>query len=200
MKGMRHDYRMSWFFAAWAAGVVLTGGILTSFHQPFRLPDEHSLSVVLAQNSGTERATPQWTATHLLSGSCGCSRRVMDHLIQRRQVPGVTEQVVIIDGGEAYLPGTAQEMTALQQSGFKLRHIADEEMPVYFGLHGVPLLVVTAPGGSVVYLGGYGTAEDGYEEIFRKVRSGVKVAPLPVVGCAIGRRNRRSVDPFRLKY
>ncbi len=199
VQSVKHDHRTSWFFAAWVVGAVLTGGILTSFHQPFRLPDAQALSVVLAQNR-KDSASPQWKVTHVLSGGCGCSRRVLEHLLQRRALPGVSEQILIVDGGESYLPGTGDVLSRLQQSGIELRHVSDEELQQKLGLRGVPILIVTTPENKVAYLGGYGTAGDRFEEIFSKVSLGTAVAPLPVVGCAVGRRNRRVADPFRLKY
>ena len=63
--------------AVWAGSVVLVGGALTSFHQPFRTPGAGVLAL-----AGDARGH-DWRAIHFLSGSCQCSQRVMQHLLAR---------------------------------------------------------------------------------------------------------------------
>lgn len=193
--------RISWFFIAWVGVVVLVGGILTSYHQPFVMPDANALKLVLAKGAeGGVRSGAHWQTTHLLSGGCGCSRRIMQHLLQRRVMPGVFEQVALVDDDEANLPGTAEVLDSLKASGFGVSHVASRDIAATSGVQGVPLLLVASPEGKVVYLGGYGPGLDQDAEILRRVRGGSAVAPLPVIGCAIGMRVKRSSDPFRLKY
>ena len=194
---MKSMPRASWLFGAWAGAVVLAGGILTSYHQPFLVPEANALQSALPIDV---HGKGQWRATHLLSGSCECSRRVMLHLLQRRPTPGVSEQVVLVDDGQAYLPGTDGVVDSLKLAKFSVAHVAYDNVAAASEMHGVPLLMISSPAGRVEYLGGYGAAGDKDATILQKVRSGSAVSPLPVLGCAIGRQTRRSSDPFRLKY
>ena len=193
---MNRSSRISYFFGAWAAIVVLIGGALTSFHQPFRLPEADALSRTLVPVS----SMPHWTVTHILSGGCGCSRRVMLHLLQRKPTPDVFEQVVLVDGGENDLPGTDKVLSSLRLAGFAIVDASRREVTPSSPLNAVPLLMVTSPQGKVAYVGGYGTAGDKDDQILHQLRAGLPVAALPVIGCAVGKRARRLADPFRLKY
>jgi len=184
----------SWMFAAWAVASILVGGALTSFHQPFREPDASILSL------GRQPVRPGWRALHLLSGSCGCSQRVMQHLLQRRLLDGVEEEIVVVDGDAPYLPGSSLLLAGLEGEGFTVSHIAAKDLPQETGLHGVPLLVFASPANKIAYVGGYGSTEDRDGEIFEQIRSGHAPKAFAVLGCAVGRGLRRNADPFHLKY
>ena len=181
-------------FAAWALAVVLVGGILTSFHQPFRAPDGSILSL------GKQPPRPEWRALHILSGSCGCSQRVMQHLLRRRPFNGVAEEIVVVDGDAPYLSGSSELLAGLAGEGFSVSHVAAKDLPQETGLHGVPLLVFASPVNKIAYVGGYGSSEDRDGEILEQVRSGQTPTALAVLGCAIGKGLRRNADPFHLKY
>jgi len=183
-----------WLLGIWAAISILLGGILTSYHQPFVVPGERILA--LAPDAGKGG----WRAIHLLSGSCGCSQTVMKHLLKRHLLEGVSEEIVLVDGPERYLPGSADLVNGLEAEGFRVNHINAQDVPADSGLRGVPLLVFSAPGNNVAYIGGYGATGDGDNAIYDRIRHGNKVEVLPVRGCAIGERIRRKADPFRLKY
>lgn len=200
MRRMRSNSLTSWFFAVWAVGVVLIGGALTSFHQPFRLPEAEALSRGLGKYSPLGDGPPAWKMTHLLSGECGCSRRVMTHMLERGPASGVEEQIFLVDGGEPYLPDTDKVLTSLRSAGFPITHIADRDIPSNARFRAVPLLMVVSPEGGVAYLGGYGSAGDKDEDILDRVRAGSSVTSLPVIGCAVGNRIRKVSDPFHLKY
>jgi hypothetical protein len=184
----------AWLFGGWAGAVVLAGGALMSFHQPFVTPGERILGLGRVVDGGG------WRMLHVVSGSCGCSQKVMRHLLERGPMPGVQEEVVVVDGGEPYLDGSAGLMAGLAQAGFAVSHLAAAEVPADAGLHGVPLLVVAKPGRSVVYVGGYGAGGDQDGAIVRALRADQKATPLAVVGCAVGARVRREADPLHLKY
>jgi hypothetical protein len=118
----------------------------------------------------------------------------------RHRLDGVSEQIVLVDGPEDYLPGSAALALALEAEGFKVSHIAAKDIPEDSGLKGVPLLVFSSPDRKVAYIGGYGATGDGDKVIYEQIRQGAKPRTLPVRGCAIGDRIRRKADPFRLKY
>lgn len=178
----------------WAIAVILVGGALMSYHQPFQLPSPTILS--LAKQTDIH----QWEAVHVLSGSCGCSQRVMRHLLERHPSDGIQEQILMVDSEEPELPETGTLLARLRLEGFPVTHIAAINIPADIGLNGLPLLVLASPEKKVAYLGGYGTRGDQDGRIFRQIRSGETPQTLAVIGCAVGSRLRRKVDPLHLKY
>ncbi len=180
------------FIAIWAVAVVLTGGILTSYHMPFNTPGDRILALA--------HADADWQAIHVLSGGCGCSQRVLAHLRQRGKLQDIEEQIVMVDGAETDLPGTSEVLAALNRDGFPVRHLTAEIAARDFGLRGVPLLAIVAPGRKIAYLGGYGTAGDPDGALLRTVRAGNSIRPLPAIGCAVGAALQARSDPWSLKY
>jgi hypothetical protein len=185
---------VSRLLAAWAVAVILVGGVLTSYHQPFRTPDEKLLLLMTDPGHG------EWKALHLLSGGCGCSRRVMLHLLARQKMDHVEEQVLMVDDQESYLPDVETLLGKLQKAGFSVSHIAADHIPDEAGFSGVPLLVFASPEGKPAYIGGYGTAGDQDTAIYANLRAGRAQKSLNVIGCAVGSRVRRAADPLHLKY
>jgi hypothetical protein len=186
--------RSKWMFAVWAASVVLLGSIFTSYHQPFLSPGSGILALAKSPD------THGWRAVHVLSGGCGCSQKVMRHMLERGKFAGVAEQIVVIDGQESYLPGSEQLLAQLGRAGFPITHLRAEDMPPDAGLHGVPVLAIANPIGQVAYLGGYGSAGDQDGAILQQVQMGHAPKPLAIVGCAVGNGLRRKADPFHIKY
>jgi hypothetical protein len=183
-----------WLFGVWAIVTVVIGGVQMSYHQPFAMPSGAVLNLA-GQGDGTH-----WRAMHLLSGSCGCSQRVMTRIIARGPLPEVGEQVILVDGSEAYLPGTAALVLQLRARGFTVSHLSADDVADKVGLRGVPLLVFATPENLVAYVGGYGMSQDGGGEIYRNLREGQKPRPLPILGCALTTALRHTVDPLGLKY
>ena len=179
---------------AWAVLVVLVGAALTSFHQPFRTPDEKLLVLMADPGHG------EWKAMHVLSGGCVCSRRVMLHLLARKKMDHVVEQVLMVDDQVPYLPDAETLLGKLRDAGFPVRHIAADRIPDEAGFSGVPLLVFASPEGKAAYVGGYGPAGDQDAAIYANISAGRPQKPLHVIGCAVGSRIRRAVDPLHLKY
>jgi hypothetical protein len=191
---MKRHGKLRWLLAFWGVAVVVVGAVLTSYHQPFRTPNREILSFVRDASRG------HWTAIHLLSGSCACSQRVMEHLLKRRPSTAIAEQILVIDGQEPGLPGSNLLLGSLAGAGFAITHIRVEKLPPTWGVHGVPLLVLASPEGEVVYAGGYGVSNDQDGVILTQVRAGEKPQPFPIIGCALGTELRRRADPFGMKY
>ena len=180
----------------WAAAALLTGGILTSFHQPFVGPDTHGVG--LAGSSAGARSG--WGVVHVLSGSCACSQRVMRHLLTRKRMDGVAEQVVLVDGGEAYLAGSSLLAEQLAVAGFAVSRRRAADVTRQYGVRGVPLLLVISPERKLAYAGGYGERGDGDTRIVERLRAGTTAVTLPILGCAAGRALQAASDPFGWKY
>lgn len=184
----------------WMACSIAFGSLLMSYHQPFRAPEGTG---ILALAPPPDPYNPQWRAIHILSGSCACSQRVMAHLAERGALPGISEQILLIDitdGPDLYLPGSRALIARLQRSGFPVHHLRSSDIPPTSGLRGVPLLLLANLEGRVAYLGGYGPQGDQDTHLLADLRSGTSATPLPVLGCAIGAHLRRTLDPLHLKY
>lgn len=173
-------------FTAWAAASILAGSVLTSFHQPFALPS--NALVTLAQPG------KGWRVLHLLSDSCGCSRKVSEYLLKRGPLPGASEQVLFIDAEDPF--GTR---AALSAGGFQVSSAPSAKLRS-FGVTGVPLLVFISPSGEVRYMGGYGVGSYKDADLWTQIQEGRPVKNLPVLGCAVGQTLRREVDPLAWKY
>lgn len=177
----------------WIVGVILAGAVLTSQHQPFRVADNVSPALFRPSTGG------KWRAVHVLSGSCGCSQKIMAHLALRHPLRDFEEEVVVMDDGTPYLPESPLLLDALQRAKFPIRHIRPESLPIHSRLFGVPVLVVANPSNEIVYAGGYGSPEHD-AELLQSLRAGRHQTSLPVFGCAVGRALQRVADPFRVKY
>jgi hypothetical protein len=191
---LREKLRFWTLVGLWAAAVVLVGGALTSLHQPMREPEAKILTLARGEASGS------WRAVHFLSGSCGCSQRVMRHLLARGRFAAAAEEIVLVDGGEDYLEGSAALVQRLDRAGFRVTHVRADSISPDTGLHGVPLLVLARPDGSVAYMGGYGAGSDRDGALLEQAKAGGALKRLGIVGCAVGARLRGAADPLRLKY
>lgn len=172
---------------------LILGSALLASHTPFQAnPDGLSF---LASELGTAKG--QWQAIHLLSTTCACSRGVAEHLIARGPMADVNEQIVLA-GSDPFL---AHRLTV---AGFPVRSIDPETVAEHYHVAGAPWLVFVSPAGDVRYQGGYtpAHARNDYQDqhVWAAVSNGRRVEPLPVLGCALGKRLQRSLDPLGLKY
>ncbi len=192
----------------WVAAVLLIGAVLTSYHQPIRPPQDSILSLVStprepALRPAADSVSPAgggFRMLHVLSGSCGCSQRVMAHLLRRGAGKGVLEQILVVDDAGPYLPESAGMLDQLAAAGFQVTHLRASAVPAAVGLHGVPLLVLATADGVVRYKGGYGMNGDQDTAVLSRVSAGGVPRVLAVLGCAVGAELRRKADPFGLKY
>jgi hypothetical protein len=171
----------------WLIMVVVVGGALTALHV-LALPD---------QTPAWAPPTGQWAALHALSGKCGCSRRVADHLEQRRANVDLHERVALIDP----TPGQAQRLRA---AGFEVDEVTASQLETKYGLTAAPTFVLRRPNGAVAYSGGYAPrgnlpARD-LELVSQAQQSPAPIAPYPLFGCAVSRQLQAAVDPLNLKF
>ena len=190
----RMNIPVKWLFASWVMLTILGGSILTSLHQPFNVPTTAILK--LAQPA----ANHQMRAVHILAGSCACSQRVMQHLIDRKPLTGVSEQVILLDGPAPDLPTTTNLVASLSAAGFTVSRVKADAVPADAALRGVPLLIFAAPNNTLLYMGGYGPSFDQDSAIFHQLQQKQRVTPLAATGCAVSQRMRRQADPFHIKY
>jgi len=107
------------------------------------------------------------------------------------------EEILIVDDGVGYLRDSEALLPTLK---LPIHHVTAEEMQTSTGLVGVPMLLITRADGTIAYAGGYGEGSHQDVRILKELQEGRGVSKKTVVGCAVGRRLKRRMDPFHLKY
>ena len=195
---------------AWAVGIVVIGAFLMAGHL-VSLPTpslanastNRRLEATLAARPAADQG--RWSATHVLYQACGCSTRVLAHLVDRRARPDLIETVVYVHEGDpegASLLATDAEK--IRGAGFRFEPLTPVELEQRYEVEAAPMLVVADPQGHVRYAAGY-TDRSGAKQIddvtiVDHLRSGQAVRPLPVFGCAVSHRVQEAIDPLGLKY
>jgi hypothetical protein len=172
---------------------LVAGTVMLASHTPFQA-NVYGLAT-LAHEVGTDQGS--WQAIHLLSTSCSCSRGVAEHLIERGPLSNLKEHIVLAGQDETL-------ESRLKVAGFYVCNLDQETVAQRYRIAGAPWLVIVSPQGQVRYQGGYAPAharrdyQD--EQIWASLFHGRSAESLPVLGCALGKRLQRSIDPFALKY
>lgn len=172
---------------------LVVGSIMMASHTPFQA-NQDGLTY-LAHEMGTAKGS--WQAIHLLSTTCSCSRGVAEHLIARGPMPNLKEQIVLAGNDDVLA-------RRLRLAGFPVRSMNPEIIADRYHVAGAPWLMFVSPQGDLRYQGGYtpAHARNDYhdQQVWADLSSGRAVEPLPVLGCALGKRLQRTLDPLRIKY
>lgn len=177
----------------WVAAVVtgvgsLMGGHLLTLPMP-KIDDSVLLSAF------APRLEKNWLAAHALSLDCGCSRRILDHLLARGAHSGLDEKVLL-------LAGTKAMADQLASRGYAVELLDEAQLRKNYQIEAVPLLVIRDPEGRVRYLGGYSERKRGEIEdvaILTRLMGGEQELARPAFGCAVGQALRDKVDPLGLR-
>lgn len=193
--GLRH-LTARFGLAAWAVLVTVISGSLLASHLltlPAPAIEDAALTAGVAGSRGD---TTSWTLLHALSTECGCSERVINHLLASDRPAGVEETLLIVGP-----PGDLAERAAAH--GLRFVNLTAEELAAKYSIQAVPLLVIADPSGAVRYSGGYTTRKRGPNiqdvEILASLRGGDGVAPLPLFGCPVSLALRDSLNPIGLR-
>lgn len=135
-------------------------------------------------------------AFHFLYGECPCSRKTLDHVLQRPPVDGVRETIVLVDADSAV---RARALAA----GYGVVEVTPQELKQRFAVEAAPLLIVTESTGRIVYSGGYTSRKQGLNfqdvSILQAAKKGLVADELPLFGCAVSRGLKALTDPLSLK-
>lgn len=138
----------------------------------------------------------EWTAFHILNGSCPCSRRVLKHVTERDPLNGVVERIVLIEEN-------AETLRLLVNAGYLVDCVTPAELKKKYGVESAPLLVVTDSSGTIVYAGGYTSRKQGLDfqdtRIIESVVLGNQPESLPLYGCAVSDSLKSIIDPLGFK-
>lgn len=147
-------------------------------------------------------AAGKWTAVHVLYDSCGCSRRVFAHLVERRARPELIETIAYVSEGSD--SDAEVERRAAEAAGFRFERLAPAELERRYRVESAPSLLVADAGGSVRYTGGYASRMGANRfddlEILGALKADKSVEARPVFGCAISGRLQQALDPLGVKY
>ncbi|MFT3713851.1 MAG: hypothetical protein QM817_39835 [Archangium sp.] len=156
----------------------------------------HELPLEVSRPAPEAAATPRWSMVHALSTKCGCSKRVLQHLVQRRAMTDVREEVALIDA-------TPEWQTQLEDAGFSVVSLEAEQLRERFGVDAAPVLIIRSPDGALSYSGAYSQKRGAPPldvELLNRARAGETPEAMPLFGCAVSRELQSRTDPFDLKY
>lgn len=182
---------------AWTAACLLVGGLLLGRHLltlPTPASDDPALRAALHAHRRPDEQG--WLVLHVLYDGCGCSVRVLDHLLATPRPPGVHERVLYVteDGAPA---GLARRLAA---HGIALELATPEQLVARYHLEVAPLLVILDARDRVRYLGGYTPRKQASDVrelgVIMATRLGWPVTPLPTFGCAVSSSLRSRLDPL----
>ena len=167
------------------------------------LPAPTATDMALHQAIANQRHADQrdrWLVFHVIAEGCGCSQRVLDHLLADRRPADVVERIVFVTEQPS---GAASTIAAIRTRGFDLDVVTPDELGARYQIEAAPLLVIIDPGDTVRYVGGYTPRKQAADvrdvAVIEATRRGAVVKPLPAFGCAVGRALRSKLDPFRIR-
>jgi len=145
-------------------------------------------------------ARGRWWLVHVIADGCGCSRRVVDHLIADRRPADLAERVVFVT---EHARDATPTLAELALAGFAIDVVRPDELVARYGVEAAPLLIAIAPDGALRYVGGYTRRKQAADlhdlDILAALRRGEPVEPYPAFGCAVGDALRSKLDPLGIK-
>jgi hypothetical protein len=186
----------------WGAACLALGSYLLASHL-LTLPAPAPADPVLHQEIAAHRHAHQrdlWLVLHVVYDECGCSQRVLDHLLADSRPAGVAERVVLVTEDRA---ARAAWIAAIPAHGFELDVVTPEQLVAAYHIEAAPLLVIVDPHDTVRYVGGYTPRKQAADirdvAVIAAVQRGEAVEPLPTFGCAIGRALSSRLDPLGIR-
>ena len=192
----------------WGIGILTVGAFLMAGHV-VSLPTPAVASQRIEADPFPRRpgAEQRWSARHVLYQACGCSSRVLEHLLKRGARPDLNESVIFVRNQEAAPEAATLRATVaddVRRMGFRFESVTPLELEARYHIESAPLLSVFDPSGQARYVGGYTDRSGGGLihdlDIVDKLRGGQVATKLPVFGCAISLRLQKAIDPLGLKY
>jgi hypothetical protein len=190
----------------WGVGILVVGASLMAGHLvslPVPKVTDSRLRSSLGPGPGVIQG--RWSAHHVLYQSCGCSQRVLAHLLERRARPDLVETVVYVrDPSSSDVAERDAVSAKVRVAGFGFESSTPAELESRYAVESAPFLLVGDGSGGVRYAGGY-TERSGSKQIediaiIDGLKAGRKMGALPVFGCAVSSRVQEAIDPLGLKY
>lgn len=168
-------------------------GVSHTAPMPQPTPEERLTHALLEM-----RARPaQPFLVHVIYAHCSCTERLFKHLMERRALAGLDEEILFV--GE-----DAAKKARARSAGFRFATVTPDELDKRFGLQAAPVLFAFTRDGKLAYAGGYFDKPSAVwaldERIISEVERGEAAEPLPVYGCAVSPELQKSVDPLGIVY
>jgi hypothetical protein len=186
----------------WAAACVLVGTYLLASHlltMPAPAPTDPVLHRGITAHRGAHQRD-RWLVLHVVYDECGCSQRVLDHLLADRRPTDVAERIVLVTEHRAQ---RAAWIAAIPAHGFELDVVTPEQLVADYDIEAAPMMVIVDPQDTVRYVGGYTSRKQASDvrdlAVIAAVQRGEVVEPLPTFGCAIGRALNSRLDPLGIR-
>lgn len=186
-------------FSAWAAVVLVPGAYLMADHLlTLPAPNDGDPRVEAAlEEARAPEDRGRWLAVHLMYQDCGCSQRLLAHLLSRGALPDVRERIVLIGHDDALA-------ARAKRAGFSFEELTPEGLAARYHAEAAPMMLVAAPDGKLRYVGGYSDRKRGPDtmdvDILHRLAEGRRVAALPLFGCAVSEKLQGEIDPLGIKY
>ena len=166
----------------------------------YTLPKPQRDSQQLVSSLATLRKADEsrsWMAVHVLYSGCGCSKRVLEHLLGSERTKLYAEKLLLV-GPDPRLEARAK------QAGLDVTVLTPTELKERFGLETAPLFLGTDRAHAIRYVGGYTERKRGPAIADRSIMAQLlrdgDAAERPLFGCAVSRSLQQVLDPLRLKY
>lgn len=190
-------YGIRAIYGLWGATMLVVCAYLLAGHLitlPLPAVDNPALTAAIRAQRAPNPST--WMATHVMYPECNCSRRIMDHLAERRPMPDVEERVLLI--------GRDPDVEAeLRDNGWRVDIVTREYMAKTYQIEAAPILIVSDPGHVVRYAGGYTDRKQGANirdlHIISGLQKGERQESLPLYGCAVSESLSKKIDPLSLR-
>jgi hypothetical protein len=186
--------------AAWVAACVVVGAYLLASHL-LTLPTPAPGDPILHRAIAAHRHAGQrdrWLVLHVVFDDCGCSQRVLAHLLSTSRPAGVAERVVYVTERPA-----EASTGAIPAHGLELDVVTPDQLAADYHIEAAPLLVIVDPHDTVRYAGGYTPRKQADDvrdlAVISAVLRGETVESLPAFGCAVGRSLRSTLDPLGVR-
>jgi hypothetical protein len=182
----------------WAGTLLFVGAVLLGRHvvalpKPARNAQVARAFAELRQPADQGR----WLAVHVLYAGCGCSARVVDHLIGSPPAPSATlRELVLWVGHDPQVEGR------LSGAGFRLLTLEPEALRDRFQVDAAPVMIVLDEHDRIRHVGGYTARKQGPDIQDRKILAallrGESPDENPVLGCAVSGPLKAALDPLGL--
>ena len=183
----------------WGVACLALLAALTLAHDAApQAPDvDDPLLVAASREHAAAHGQGRWMMVHVICERCACSRAVVQGLIERGPLAGVSDRVILAGGG----PRLRREFVS---AGYPVDEIDLETLRARWSVTAVPMLIVADPAGRLRYAGGYldraGAAQSRDLQILAELRAGGERLGLPVVGgCVTSADLERALDPIGVR-
>jgi hypothetical protein len=168
-------------------------GVSHTAPMPKPTPEQRLTSALLALRAQAR----QPFLVHVIYARCSCTERLFKHLVERRALAGMDEEILFVGEDDA-------KKARARAAGYRFTTVTPAQLESRFGLQVAPVLFAFTADGRLAYAGGYFDRPAAVvaldQRIVSDVEHGIDAQPLPVYGCAVSPELQKTVDPLGIVY